>query len=227
MPRKWDIDGDKERLPEGVKRTGYDADTRKYTYETDDGSVYEGAPGQQYGALTKTAESVRSRSTTLSSSSPSQRTTSRAGTLPPRSRSDSAQTFSTILNNNIKSTTTTPTSHPRRAATFSAAAAAARPYTPYTPKSIPYHTTTPGTSPVITTTSPSTSSSLRTTTTHPTAKDAAKVLASDLKEYTREVAISVMLRMSKNIRKRTAAKRARVEREWVVMEEGEDEEGGR
>ncbi|KAK3306352.1 uncharacterized protein B0T15DRAFT_491903 [Chaetomium strumarium] len=222
MPRKWDINGDEERLPEGVRRTGYDADTQTYTYEADDGSVYDGAPGQLYGRLTKTAESVRSRrtttTTTSSSSSPSQCTTSTSperGTppsSPPRSRSGSPQTFSTILNNNKNNT---PSSHPRRAASSSSSAAAAR---PYTPKSIPYHTTTAAASP---TTTMGSSSSLRT---HPTAKGAAKVLASDLKEYTREAAISVMLRMSKSIRKRTRAKRAANERGWVVEEkEGEEE----
>ncbi|KAK4123106.1 hypothetical protein N657DRAFT_645831 [Parathielavia appendiculata] len=49
---KWsDLDGDEGRLPEGMTRVGYDADTQVYTYRDSDGSYWEGAPGCRYGRL--------------------------------------------------------------------------------------------------------------------------------------------------------------------------------
>ncbi len=55
MPRKFRIDGDdSDRLPEGVKRKGYDADTQAYRYESVAGDEYEGEPGQRYGKLHRT-----------------------------------------------------------------------------------------------------------------------------------------------------------------------------
>lgn len=39
------------RLPEGMIRIGYDADTAQYYYSDRDGTVYEGAPGAEYGLL--------------------------------------------------------------------------------------------------------------------------------------------------------------------------------
>lgn len=55
MPRKWRVDGDDDdRLPEGVKRTGYDADTQTYTYESVRGEQYQGRAGERYGELTRT-----------------------------------------------------------------------------------------------------------------------------------------------------------------------------
>ena len=43
---------DDYRLPEGMRRIGYDADTQTYTYRHSNGSVWEGAPGNRYGTLT-------------------------------------------------------------------------------------------------------------------------------------------------------------------------------
>jgi hypothetical protein len=34
-----------------MKRVGYDADTQVYTYRDQDGSLWEGSPGQRYGVL--------------------------------------------------------------------------------------------------------------------------------------------------------------------------------
>ncbi|KAK1989966.1 LysM domain-containing protein [Colletotrichum falcatum] len=51
MPRSSHLDTDEERLPHGMRRVGYDADTQVYTYQDTDGSYWEGAPGQQYGQL--------------------------------------------------------------------------------------------------------------------------------------------------------------------------------
>lgn len=52
MTRFSHLDTDEERLPEGMVRIAYDADTQVYTYkDTEDGSYWEGAPGCQYGKL--------------------------------------------------------------------------------------------------------------------------------------------------------------------------------
>ncbi|KAM7206131.1 hypothetical protein V8F20_002913 [Naviculisporaceae sp. PSN 640] len=51
MGRWSHFDTDEERLPDGMKRVGYDADTQVYTYRDTDGSYWEGAPGVQYGKL--------------------------------------------------------------------------------------------------------------------------------------------------------------------------------
>lgn len=54
MPRKLRIDGDEDRLPEGMRRVGHDADTQTYTYGSVDGSEeYQGRSGQKYGELTR------------------------------------------------------------------------------------------------------------------------------------------------------------------------------
>ncbi|KAG6887973.1 hypothetical protein C0992_010034 [Termitomyces sp. T32_za158] len=43
---------DSYRLPEGMKRIGYDADAQVYTFQDDDGNLYKGEPGAEYGVLT-------------------------------------------------------------------------------------------------------------------------------------------------------------------------------
>ena len=50
---RWSyLDSDEDRLPSGMTRVGYDADTQVYTYrDSDDGSYWEGAPGCRYGKL--------------------------------------------------------------------------------------------------------------------------------------------------------------------------------
>ncbi|KAM0335533.1 hypothetical protein ACHAQA_000581 [Verticillium albo-atrum] len=53
MSRFSRYDTDEERLPEGMTRTGYDADTQTYSYRDSDGSHWEGAPGNEYGRLTR------------------------------------------------------------------------------------------------------------------------------------------------------------------------------
>ncbi|KAK3942334.1 hypothetical protein QBC46DRAFT_74042 [Diplogelasinospora grovesii] len=54
MGRWSHLDSDADRLPEGMTRVGYDADTQVYTYRDDaDGSLWEGAPGSVYGRLTR------------------------------------------------------------------------------------------------------------------------------------------------------------------------------
>ncbi|KUI64023.1 hypothetical protein VM1G_10792 [Cytospora mali] len=56
MPSRYmESDTDEERLPEGMVRIGYDADTHVYTFQDADGSIWEGPPGSRYGSLTKIA----------------------------------------------------------------------------------------------------------------------------------------------------------------------------
>ncbi|KAJ6783050.1 hypothetical protein PWT90_01872 [Aphanocladium album] len=58
MPRRARYDDDEERLPEGMTRVGYDADTGVYTFQDADGSYWESAPGSQYGQLTRVGQEL-------------------------------------------------------------------------------------------------------------------------------------------------------------------------
>lgn len=60
MSRFSHYDSDEERLPEGMVRIGYDADTEIYTYRDADGSYWEGPPGSRYGQLTKVSDGLPS-----------------------------------------------------------------------------------------------------------------------------------------------------------------------
>ncbi|KAF2816762.1 uncharacterized protein BDZ99DRAFT_403892 [Mytilinidion resinicola] len=51
MGRWTDRESDEQRLPDGMQRIGYDADTQRYTYRDADGSHWEGEEGSQYGQL--------------------------------------------------------------------------------------------------------------------------------------------------------------------------------
>ncbi|KAI0118750.1 carbohydrate-binding module family 50 protein [Nemania sp. FL0031] len=51
MARWSEYDTDEERLPEGMQRIGYDADTQVYTFRDAQGGIWESAPGNQYGQL--------------------------------------------------------------------------------------------------------------------------------------------------------------------------------
>lgn len=53
MSRFVSYDSDEERLPEGMTRVGYDADSQVYTFRDADGSYWESAPGCRYGQLTR------------------------------------------------------------------------------------------------------------------------------------------------------------------------------
>ncbi|KAJ6546043.1 hypothetical protein DFH09DRAFT_1171862 [Mycena vulgaris] len=46
------FDEDPARLPEGIKRIGYDADTAQYTFCDREGNIYVGPPNEEYGLLT-------------------------------------------------------------------------------------------------------------------------------------------------------------------------------
>lgn len=43
---------DATRLPEGMNRIAYDADTGRYTFRDEKGVLYQGAPGEEYGVMT-------------------------------------------------------------------------------------------------------------------------------------------------------------------------------
>lgn len=51
MGRWSHLDTDDERLPDGMTRVGYDADTQTHTFRDADGSLWRGAPGCQYGRM--------------------------------------------------------------------------------------------------------------------------------------------------------------------------------
>ncbi|KAI1413652.1 hypothetical protein F5Y13DRAFT_189088 [Hypoxylon sp. FL1857] len=53
MSRRWDIDGEEERLPHGFRRVGYDADMGYYLYRDSEGALWRGPAGSRYGELTR------------------------------------------------------------------------------------------------------------------------------------------------------------------------------
>ncbi|KAJ7662134.1 hypothetical protein DFH06DRAFT_1191610 [Mycena polygramma] len=59
MGRWTQFDEDSTRLPEGVKRTGYDQDTARYTFCDQEGNIYLGPPHEEYGSLTLVGKSSR------------------------------------------------------------------------------------------------------------------------------------------------------------------------
>ncbi|KAF5389640.1 hypothetical protein D9757_004152 [Collybiopsis confluens] len=46
-------DQDEYRLPEGVRRVGYDSDTGRYQFRDSSGSMWQGPQGAEYGQLTR------------------------------------------------------------------------------------------------------------------------------------------------------------------------------
>jgi len=57
MGRWTQYDEDEYRLPEGMKRIGYDADTGQYSYRSRSGAIWEGSEGAEYGELTRLSRS--------------------------------------------------------------------------------------------------------------------------------------------------------------------------
>ncbi|KAI0352277.1 hypothetical protein OH77DRAFT_812219 [Trametes cingulata] len=51
MGRWTQYDEDSYRLPEGMKRVGYDSDTGRYQFRAQDGSLWEGPQGAQFGEM--------------------------------------------------------------------------------------------------------------------------------------------------------------------------------
>jgi hypothetical protein len=70
---RWSyLDTDEERLPEGMTRVGYDADTQTYTFrDTRNNSLWEGAPGCEYGRMHRVSRGNTTSYTTSTSSSSS------------------------------------------------------------------------------------------------------------------------------------------------------------
>jgi len=58
MGRWTQCDEDPARLPEGMKRVGYDSDTRRYTFQDRTGVLYQSEPGNAYGTLTPVHEAM-------------------------------------------------------------------------------------------------------------------------------------------------------------------------
>ena len=52
IPHMNMTDEDSDRVPEGMMRVGYDADTQRTIYRDASGALYESAPGARYGELT-------------------------------------------------------------------------------------------------------------------------------------------------------------------------------
>lgn len=52
MGRWTQYDEDSYRLPDGVRRTGYDAESGRYRFQDDVGTTYQGAPHARYGGIT-------------------------------------------------------------------------------------------------------------------------------------------------------------------------------
>ncbi|KAI1781341.1 carbohydrate-binding module family 50 protein [Hypoxylon cercidicola] len=63
MSRWSQYDTDDERLPDGMQRIGYDADTQTYSFRDADGSLWESAPGNQYGQLHRVSSTLRDDAT--------------------------------------------------------------------------------------------------------------------------------------------------------------------
>ncbi|OCB85619.1 LysM-domain-containing protein [Sanghuangporus baumii] len=60
MGRWTQYDEDEYRLPEGMERVGYDADTQRYTFKDQDGGYWEGPEGAEFGELRKVGQEPRS-----------------------------------------------------------------------------------------------------------------------------------------------------------------------
>jgi hypothetical protein len=49
----YSVTQDDYRLPEGMKRVGYDADSGKYFFRDDEGHTWEGQEGAHFGEMTR------------------------------------------------------------------------------------------------------------------------------------------------------------------------------
>ncbi|KAF1816527.1 hypothetical protein P152DRAFT_454781 [Eremomyces bilateralis CBS 781.70] len=52
MGRWTDRESDDQRLPDGMQRVGYDADTQRHTFQSSNGALFQGPAGARYGRLT-------------------------------------------------------------------------------------------------------------------------------------------------------------------------------
>ncbi|KAI9445363.1 hypothetical protein H4582DRAFT_2109035 [Lactarius indigo] len=65
MGRWSQYDEDEYRLPEGMKRVGYDADSGRYLFRDKDGSLWEGQEGTHFGEMTRGTRALLSLLTIL------------------------------------------------------------------------------------------------------------------------------------------------------------------
>ncbi|KAK7056859.1 hypothetical protein VNI00_002576 [Paramarasmius palmivorus] len=65
MGRWTQYEDSAHRLPEGFTRTGYDADTGRYTYEDNEGRQWRSEPGMEYGTLTPVPDFYETRAKML------------------------------------------------------------------------------------------------------------------------------------------------------------------
>ena len=49
---------DDYRLPEGMKRVGYDADSSRYIFRDKDGYLWEGQEGAHFGEMTRSTRAL-------------------------------------------------------------------------------------------------------------------------------------------------------------------------
>ncbi|KAK0499982.1 hypothetical protein EDD18DRAFT_1147908 [Armillaria luteobubalina] len=61
MSRWSQYNEDSCRLPEGFRRIGFDADTKRYTFSDKRGRLYQSASGEEYGTLTPIVSTSTSR----------------------------------------------------------------------------------------------------------------------------------------------------------------------
>ncbi|SJL10114.1 uncharacterized protein ARMOST_13498 [Armillaria ostoyae] len=61
MSRWSQYNEDSCRLPEGFRRIGYDADTKRYTFSDKRGKLYQSAPGEEYGTLSPVVSTSTTR----------------------------------------------------------------------------------------------------------------------------------------------------------------------
>ncbi|GAW22245.1 hypothetical protein ANO14919_117810 [Xylariales sp. No.14919] len=72
MARWSEYDTDEERLPEGMQRIGYDADTQTYTFRDAQGAIWESTPGNRFGHLQRVNDTTRPPYSEDNESSPTQ-----------------------------------------------------------------------------------------------------------------------------------------------------------
>jgi len=58
MGRWSQYDEDDYRLPEGIKRVGYDADSGKYFFRDEEGHIWEGQEGARFGEMTRVSDAA-------------------------------------------------------------------------------------------------------------------------------------------------------------------------
>ncbi|XP_006455273.1 hypothetical protein AGABI2DRAFT_194905, partial [Agaricus bisporus var. bisporus H97] len=92
MGRWTQYEEDSARLPTGMKRIGYDADTQRYKFQDEKGVLYESEPGSAYGTLRPIAERDI-RKSRPNAFEPSTKTTSPGS---PHTRSKSTTTGSNL-----------------------------------------------------------------------------------------------------------------------------------